>query len=105
MNHRSVQFSLRSLGAIAALALASCTNDNNNTPSSPTLDAAFVGYSNPATQQTTCGNCHITRQRTWAQTGHARAWADLQNSGHAGPSCINCHTTNGSSNLAVDSAG
>ncbi len=95
----------RSVWLALALILGACTNDNKNTPSAPTLDAAFVGYSNPATQQTTCGNCHITRQRTWSQTGHSRAWADLQNSGHASPSCYGCHTTNGTSNLAPDSAG
>src|SRR6185436_16233115 len=68
-------------------------------------DADFVGYSNPATQQTTCGNCHVDKQRTWSRTGHARAWADLQNSGHAAPACERCHTTNGTSNLAADTAG
>ncbi len=95
----------RSVWLALALILGACTNDNNNTPSAPTLDAAFVGYSNPATQQTTCGNCHVDRQRSWSRTGHARAWADLQNSGHAASYCNNCHTTNGSSNLAPDSAG
>jgi predicted CXXCH cytochrome family protein len=82
--------------------LAGCTDDSV-TP--PTLDASFVGYSNPATKQTTCGNCHISKQRTWVTTAHARAWDDLQGSGQAQSSCNSCHTTNGSSNLAPDSAG
>lgn len=83
--------------------LAGCTDDETITP--PTLDAEFVGYSNPATQQTTCGNCHISKQRSWVTTAHARAVADLEASGGAQPSCYNCHTTNGGSNLAADSAG
>jgi predicted CXXCH cytochrome family protein len=91
--------------ALAFLAmLGGCTSDST-TPGQPSLDAAFVGYSNAATKQTTCGNCHISKQRTWVQTRHARAWDDLQNSGHAQDFCNSCHTTNGSSNLAPDSAG
>lgn len=85
------------------LFLASCTDDG--TSGQPALDASFVGYSNPATKQTTCGNCHISKQRTWVQTRHARAWDDLQNSGVAQASCEHCHTVNGASNLAPDSAG
>jgi predicted CXXCH cytochrome family protein len=83
--------------------LAACVSDEPGGP--PTLDAAFVGYSDPATRQTTCGNCHITKQRTWEVTGHGDAWADLQASGHAAPSCNRCHTVNGFSNLAPDSTG
>lgn len=89
--------------ALASFALLSGCVDDAVTPA--TLDASFVGYSNPATKQTTCGNCHISKQRTWVQTRHARAWDDLQASGQALPSCERCHTTNGSSNLAPDSAG
>lgn len=84
--------------------LAGCTSDSSD-PAEPTLDAAFVGYSNPATKQTTCGNCHISKQRTWVTTRHARAWEDLENSGSAQAYCEPCHTTNGYSNLAPDSAG
>ncbi len=84
-------------------ASAACVHDERVTP--PALDADFLGYSDPATKQTTCGNCHVGKQRTWEVTGHAEAWADLQASGHAAASCNRCHTVNGSSNEAADSAG
>ncbi len=93
-------------GALAVIAggvLAGCTKDS--TAPIPGPDATFVGYSSPATKQTVCGNCHVSRQRSWVQTKHARAWDDLQNSGQAQPSCERCHTVNGFSNLAPDSAG
>lgn len=90
--------------AATVLVLPGCVDDGGN-PTLPQLDAAFLGYSNPDTRQTTCGNCHISKQRGWAQTGHARAWDDLQNSGHAQPSCASCHTTSGFGNLANDTTG
>jgi hypothetical protein len=94
---------LAALAPLTVLALAACVSDNN--PVTPTLDAQFVGYSSPDTKQTTCGNCHIDRQRTWQTTRHANAWQDLQASGHASASCNKCHTTNGATNLAADTAG
>jgi len=84
--------------------LAGCTSDSS-TPAQPTLDATFIGYSDPATGQTTCGNCHVEKQKAWRSTRHAGAWNDLQASGHASPACYSCHTTNGSSNNSPDSAG
>ena len=105
MSH-SIQ--IRHLVASAALALAAtgCVKDNTSPGGTqPAFDAEFVGYSNPATKQTTCGNCHIDRQHDWQQTKHANAWTDLQASGHAIASCNGCHTTNGTSNLAADTAG
>ncbi len=91
--------------AVVVLALSACADDGPTTVTPPTPDAAFLGYANVATQQTTCGTCHVDKQRDWVRTRHASAWADLQNSGHAAPSCEKCHTTNGFSNLASDSAG
>jgi len=95
-------------GAICALAVTACVKDSSTT--SPTggggaASAAFVGYSTVATQQTTCGNCHVLKQTTWIKTGHASAWKDLQASGHATAACDQCHTTSGLSNIAKDSAG
>ncbi len=87
-----------------ALTAAGCVSEKA-TPSTPVRDAAFLGYSNPDTKQTTCGNCHTDVQGEWAQTKHANAWADLQASGHAGPFCIKCHTTNGATNPGIDTAG
>ena len=88
---------------LLALATTSCVDDDEGT--APVLDASFVGYTNPQTQQTTCGNCHVDRQRTWVQTAHARAYADMENTGSAQASCEQCHTTNGYSNQAADTSG
>lgn len=86
------------------LAAAGCVSEKA-TPSAPVRDASFLGYSNPDTKQTTCGNCHVDVQAEWAQTKHASAWADLQASGHASASCNECHTTNGATNAGADTAG
>ena len=94
----------RALTACLLVALVTACVDDDE-PTTPTLDASFVGYTDPNTQQTTCGNCHIEKQRTWIETAHARAVATLEGSGHAQPFCYNCHTVNGSSNNAPDSAG
>ena len=94
---------LAATGAFA-LTAAGCVSESA-TPSTPVRDAAFLGYANPDTKQTTCGNCHTDIQAEWAQTKHASAWADLQASGHASASCNECHTTNGATNLGPDSAG
>lgn len=108
MNHNSVLRHFGARGRLAAftafVALAGCTSDDA-APVQHSLDASFLGYSNPDTRQTTCGNCHISFQRSWVQTRHASAWQDLENSGHAAPSCYNCHTVNGTSNQAPDTSG
>jgi predicted CXXCH cytochrome family protein len=106
MSH-SIQMRHLVAGAALALAATACVKDNTSPGggTQPAFDASFVGYSNADTKQTTCGNCHVLKQQTWAQTGHAKAWEDLQASGHAGPSCVKCHTTNGSTNVGLDSAG
>lgn len=94
-------------GAVLALVASACVKDNTGPSggSGVVRDVAFIGYSTPDTKQTTCGNCHVLKQQTWAQTGHAKAWSDLEASGHAGPSCYTCHTTNGATNIGADTAG
>jgi predicted CXXCH cytochrome family protein len=87
------------------LVLGACVDKSSGGTTTPTRDETFVGYSNPDTRQTTCGNCHISKQRDWSQTLHAQAWSDLQASGHAAPECEPCHSTGGYSNAAPDSAG
>lgn len=97
-----------SLSPLAALALfvAACTNDNNPAkPVGPQFSASFVGYSNPDTKQTACGNCHVQKQNSWAKTGHAKAWGDVQATGSASESCSQCHTLNGKANIGVDTGG
>jgi predicted CXXCH cytochrome family protein len=105
----TVTASLRNLLKLSAVATAliftvACSDDST-TPTPPELDAQFLGYSDPLTKQTTCGNCHIEKQRAWQNTGHASAWNDLQASGSAASYCYKCHTTNGYGNAAPDTAG
>ncbi len=103
----SHRVNVRILAAVSAVALwaTACVKDNNTTAPVIAKDNTFVGYSDPATQQTTCGNCHVLKQETWAKTGHAKAWANLQASGHASASCDQCHTVSGLTNIAKDSSG
>ena len=91
--------------AFAALVATGCVHENAPTATGPGPNSTFVGYSNPATQQTTCGNCHVLQAADLVATGHAKAWADLEASGQAAASCDRCHTTNGSSNAGADTAG
>ena len=90
--------------AFAALA-AGCVHESSAPTTGPGSTLSFVGYSNPSTRQTTCGNCHVLKQQSWIKTGHAMAWADVQASGQATATCNTCHTTNGTSNVGVDSGG
>ncbi len=91
---------------VAAFALTSCVSEKTvyrdvNGPTPPAAAANFVGYANTSTKQTVCGNCHVDLQTAWVQTNHAKAWQDLQASGHAGSSCIDCHTVSGNGNGAT----
>ena len=102
--------SLRHLSFATAMAVtgfltAACTSDNTSTPPAPTLDATFVGYSDPTTRQTTCGNCHIEKQEDWQNTKHSHAWNDMEASGHANSTCYQCHSTSGFSSAAPDTTG
>jgi predicted CXXCH cytochrome family protein len=71
------------------------------------LDSAsgMLGYYRPADRQTTCGNCHVSFQRVWAETRHARAYADLVKSGVTQAYCFSCHTTNEKGNVLTVAAG
>ena len=106
MKH-SIQVRHLLAGMTALLAASACVKDNTGPAggTSPVKDVAFVGYSNPATKQTTCGNCHVLKQESWLKTGHANAWDTLQSSGHASSACYKCHTTSGMTNIANDTAG
>jgi hypothetical protein len=95
---------LATAAVVFAFAAVGCVSDEE-TGTNPTRDASFLGYSNPDTKQTTCGNCHVDVQGEWRQTKHATAWATLQASGHAQPFCSRCHTVNGSTNGTGDTTG
>ncbi len=84
--------------AIGVFALGACTNEKivykTREPFNPPPDSVngFLGYFTVSTKQTTCGNCHVGVQTSWAATKHSDAWVDLQASGHASSSCNACHT-------------
>jgi predicted CXXCH cytochrome family protein len=86
------------LSTLGLLALTACTNEKivfkTREPFNPPPDSVngFLGYFTDSTKQTTCGNCHVGVQTSWVTTAHARAWSDLQGSGHATSSCSACHS-------------
>jgi predicted CXXCH cytochrome family protein len=65
----------------------------------------FLGYFNVADGITTCGNCHGEKQAAWAQTAHAKALADLEESGAAQEFCYGCHTVSELGNAVAQAAG
>jgi len=97
--------------AVAVLASTSCTEQTIvfrdrplfNPP--PDASTGFLGYSNAADGQTTCGNCHTGIQASWENTAHARAWEDLQASGGAQDFCAGCHAVSELGNAVDTTAG
>jgi predicted CXXCH cytochrome family protein len=89
---------LKALSVLMFVALASCVDtervlvDRPLYEDPPTGAEGFLGYSNQTTGLPVCGNCHVGQNAEWKQTAHARAWTDLQESGHANESCEGCHT-------------
>lgn len=65
----------------------------------------FLGYFNVADGVTTCGNCHGEKQAAWEQTAHAKALADLEESGAAQEFCYGCHTVSELGNAVAVAAG
>lgn len=90
------------LSGLALLALAfaasACTNTEyvevERPPFNPAPDsvAGFLGLYTVSTNQTTCGNCHVSTQAEWVNTRHAGAYATLANTPGAQASCYGCHT-------------
>ena len=76
-------------------------------PFNPPPDSVngFLGYFDAANKQTTCGNCHVSRQGKWKLHGHSDAWNTLQNSGDAQPFCEGCHTVSENGNITPGPAG
>jgi predicted CXXCH cytochrome family protein len=102
---------LRPAVILTVLALGACTEETvtyvDRPPFNPPPDAAagFLGYFTVSSKQTTCGNCHSGVQAPWSGTKHARAWSDLQASGHATASCNACHTVSELGNKVGKPAG
>jgi predicted CXXCH cytochrome family protein len=105
LSHRLATFAAMILGSVA---IAGCANDNivyrdrqviGEPP--PTAAANFVGYSDTLKKQTVCGNCHVDQQVRWVSTKHAKAWADLQASGHSAAACESCHAVSSLGNAVA----
>jgi len=97
--------------SVAAIALAACTTNQiqylTRPPFNPPVDSAagFLGFYTVSTKQTTCGNCHVDHQATWALTKHAAAHDDLAAAGSGtNKSCIGCHDVSEQGNLATGPA-
>jgi len=94
-------------GTLAVAFLAGCTETNTEYVERPQFNpppdsvSGFMGYYTASTQQTTCGNCHVSYQGTWVTTAHAEAYDDLVNSGHAASYCYGCHTVSQNGNSAA----
>lgn len=73
----------------------------------PPPDAAsgLLGYFDAATKQTTCGNCHSSRQGQWKLHRHADAWNTLANSGGSQAFCEGCHAVSENGNVLPGPAG
>lgn len=99
------------IAALGIFALAACTDEKivyRDQPAfNPPPDSVngFLGYFTASTKQTTCGNCHVGVQGDWVSTKHARAWSDLQLSGHATGSCNVCHSVSELGNFVGHPAG
>ena len=99
------------LVAAAVLLASGCSSDKivyrDRAPFNPPPDSVngFLGLFNVATNQTTCGNCHVGHQRDWSSSAHSEAYATLVNSGHSAPTCFGCHTVSERGNDAAGPAG
>lgn len=107
---KSIHFRIPALMVLAGalLPLVGCTDTETVFVERPLFedppDAAqgFLGYSDPVEKLVVCGNCHVGMQGEWEDTRHARAWADLQGSGHANESCEGCHTVGELGNFVTE---
>lgn len=71
----------------------------------PAAAAGFLGYFDPDTKLTTCGNCHVGPQGTWLATKHAGALETLVGSGQGQDFCVACHSVNDQGNSVSTAAG
>lgn len=74
----------------------------------PANAAGFLGYGTEADRTAgvaVCGQCHSGKQRDWVTTGHADAWATLQDSGHGQEFCEGCHAVSENGNATSTPGG
>ncbi|MFW6191848.1 MAG: cytochrome c3 family protein [Gemmatimonadota bacterium] len=108
---RPAVFILLIVAAGLSIGLAACTDEEVVFRERPLFEdppagaAGFLGYTDQEAKLTVCGNCHIGMQSGWETTGHADAWAGLQESGHAQEFCEGCHTVNELGNATEEAGG
>ena len=91
---------------IAAFSLVGCASEKivfrDRGPFNPPADLAsgFLGYFDPGTKQTTCGNCHVDFQESWKVTKHASAYNAVTTSAAKTDACYSCHSVTGNGNAA-----
>lgn len=98
--------------ALALCSLSACVDekvvyeDPDDDPGEiPTAAAGFVGYQNLEARLTFCGTCHLEKHTEWLGTGHANAWATLQEAGGADANAELRHSTNELGNAATVPSG
>ena len=106
---RDLSAPLSRLLVAAALVTGACTNERIvfREPINPPPDEAsgLLGYFDAASNQTTCGNCHIGQQSEWENTAHAGAYETLENDDHAQAFCFSCHTVTERGNALTGEVG
>jgi nitrate/TMAO reductase-like tetraheme cytochrome c subunit len=89
--------------------LGGCTDIvyRDRDPFNPPPDAAnkFLGYFTASDKQTTCGNCHVTHQGDWVQTGHASAYSLPATRSDVNATCYTCHAVSDRGNAVGGPAG
>jgi len=102
---------LRLAAVAAVVAGLACTEETvifrDREPFNPPPDGAagFLGYFDPGTKLTTCGNCHVGPQGQWENTAHAGALQTLVASGSGQDFCVPCHSVNDQGNSIAVAAG
>jgi predicted CXXCH cytochrome family protein len=72
----------------------------------PAGSGGFVGYSNPETKLTVCGNCHVTQNNQWRTTAHANAFGAAAELAPAQAElCAVCHGVSHIGNDTQDAGG
>ncbi len=85
---------------------AGCSSDDGGGDQSGPFAGGFLGLANVEQNVTQCGECHPSQQSFWGDTGHAHAFATLENIGREGieQSCAPCHNISDLGNELMDSS-
>ena len=94
MSKRSMAARALTVGIAAVLFLSGCSSDKivyrDRAPFNPPPDSVngFLGLFTIATNQTTCGNCHVGHQRDWSTSAHSGAYAHPRQLRARGPELL-----------------